>query len=154
MNWTKSVLVSAAFWISGAEKKWLCMKEFPQWWPKLDFFLSASFSASLGWEDSAPPGACHVDRAASPPVSSGHVFFFFFFVVALLSVYLFGLFHAYHHVCSWWYRLLPNSNLSRGWYYSPFSFSSRFSCSSLHPFTALRRGGARIKQFFFHVSRI
>lgn len=57
---------------------------------------------------------------------------FFFFCLSPLDIPL-CLFHAYHHVCSWRYRLRLNPNLYQGWYYS-LSFSSHFSYSSLHPF--------------------
>lgn len=112
-------------------REWFCIKKFPPWWPKLDFLFlpPQKCSASPGWEDNSPPGACHVDRAAQLQCPQD---MFFFFCLSPRDIPL-CLFHAYHHVCSWRYRLRLNPNLSQGWYYS-LSFSSRFSYSSLHPF--------------------
>lgn len=127
-------------------REWLCIKEFPQCWPKLHFLSPPPSETQCisGLRGQRSPRSLSCWWSCTAPMSSGHAFF--------LGIPL-RLFHAYHHVCSWRYCLLLHPNLSQGWYYS-LSFSSRFSCSSLHPFTALRRGGARIKQFFFHVSRI
>lgn len=114
---------------------------------RLPLSISHKCSASPGWEDNAPPGACQVDRAAQLQCLQD----MFFFCLSPLDIPP-CLFHAYHQVCSWRYCLLLNPNLSQGWHYS-LPFSPCFIYSSLHPFIALLRG-ARIKQYFFHVSRI
>lgn len=130
--------------------EWFCIKEFPPWWPKLDFLFlpPQKCSASPGWEDNSPPGACHVDRAAQLQCPQD----MFFFSVSLPVIYLSAYFtpittSVRGDTVSDWTLICPKDDII------PFLSLLVSATPPSILFTALRRG-ARVKQFFFHVSRI
>lgn len=134
-------------------RKWFCIKEFPQCWPKLDS-LPQKCSASQGWGDNAPPGACHVDGAArlqypqdmffSPSVSLLLIYLAVYFTPITVSVR--------RDTVSYWSLICPTDDVVPCLFFSP---STLLVVSALPFILSLLPGEEEHEyKFFFNVSRI